>query len=96
MKLLFLSSYAHLALDPAETRVSGGAELQVALMARELAARGHDCVLVCGDHGQADDRTLQGAMNGQNHKRVSGCVRSCGETRVIDYSGCPWNASRPP
>ncbi len=60
MKLLFLSSYAHLALDPAETRVSGGAELQVALMARELAARGHDCVLICGDHGQADDRVLQG------------------------------------
>ena len=60
MKLLFLSSYAHLALDPAETRVSGGAELQVALMARELAARGHDCVLVCGDHGQADERVLQG------------------------------------
>ncbi len=60
MKLLFLSSYAHLALDPAETRVSGGAELQAALMARELAARGHDCVLVCGDHGQADDRVLQG------------------------------------
>ena len=60
MKLLFLSSYAHLALDRAETRVSGGAELQVALMARELAARGHDCVLVCGDHGQADERVLQG------------------------------------
>ncbi len=60
MKLLFLSSYAHLALDPAETHVSGGAELQVALMARELVARGHDCVLVCGDHGQADDRVLQG------------------------------------
>ena len=60
MKLLFLSSYAHLALDPAETRVSGGAELQVALMARALAARGHDCVLVCGDHGQADERVLQG------------------------------------
>ena len=60
MKFLFLSSYAHLALDPAEKRVSGGAELQVALMARELAARGHDCVLVCGDHGQSDDRVLQG------------------------------------
>ena len=60
MKFAFLSSFAHLALDPAETRVSGGAELQVALMARELAARGHDCVLVCGDHGQADDRVLQG------------------------------------
>lgn len=60
MKFLFLSSFAHLALDPAETRVSGGAELQVALMARELVARGHECVLICGDHGQPDDRVLQG------------------------------------
>jgi glycosyltransferase involved in cell wall biosynthesis len=60
MKLLFLSSFAHLALDPAETRVSGGAELQVALLARELSRLGHDVVLVCGDHGQPDDRRLQG------------------------------------
>jgi glycosyltransferase involved in cell wall biosynthesis len=60
MKVLFLSSFAHLALDPAETRVSGGAELQVALLARELAARGHDCVLVSGDHGQPEQRVLQG------------------------------------
>ncbi len=63
MKFAFLSSYAHLALDPAETRVSGGAELQVALMARELVRRGHDCVLISGDHGQADDRVLQGVRS---------------------------------
>ena len=60
MKFLFLSSFAHLALDPSETRVSGGAELQVALLARELAQRGHDVVLISGDHGQPDDRVLQG------------------------------------
>ena len=60
MKFLFHSSFAHLALDPAETRVSGGAELQVALLARELAQRGHDVTLVCGDHGQPDHRILQG------------------------------------
>ena len=63
MKILFLSSFAHLALDPAETRVSGGAELQVALMTRELAARGHDVVLVSGDHGQPDNRVLQGVRS---------------------------------
>ena len=34
MKILFLSSYAHLVLEKSSTRVSGGAELQVALLAR--------------------------------------------------------------
>ena len=60
LKFCFHSSFAHLALDPQETRVSGGAELQVALMARELVRRGHEALLVCGDHGQPDHRILQG------------------------------------
>jgi glycosyltransferase involved in cell wall biosynthesis len=63
VKFLFLSSYAHLALDPETDRVSGGAELQVALMARELAQRGHEVVLVSGDHGQPDNRVLQGVRS---------------------------------
>lgn len=54
MKFCFLSSYAHLALDPSSDRVSGGAELQVALLARELARRGHEAVIVGGDIGQED------------------------------------------
>jgi len=60
MKFAFLSSYAHLALDPHETRVSGGAELQAALMARELASRGHEVLLIGGDDGQPDNRLLEG------------------------------------
>lgn len=60
MKFCFHSSFAHLALDRAETRVSGGAELQAALMARALARRGHECVLIGGDHGQPRDRMLDG------------------------------------
>src|SRR4051794_2268770 len=60
MKFCFHSSFAHLILDPTETRVSGGAELQVALMARELVKRGHECVLISGDHGQPDHRVLDG------------------------------------
>lgn len=60
MKFLFLSSHAHLVLDPEARQTSGGAELQVALLAAELAARGHDVVIVGGDSGQADQRTMKG------------------------------------
>lgn len=60
MKFLFLSSHAHYALDPASDRVSGGAELQVALLARELAACGHEVIIVGGDTGQDDGRMLDG------------------------------------
>ena len=66
MKFAFLSSYAHLALDPASNRVSGGAELQVALLARELARRGHEVSIISGDIGQPEEQTLQGVriLNG--------------------------------
>ncbi|MEO8354030.1 MAG: glycosyltransferase family 4 protein [Chthoniobacteraceae bacterium] len=63
MKFLFHSSFAHLVLDPAETRVSGGAELQAALMARELVRRGHEAMLLSGDHGQPDNRVLDGVRS---------------------------------
>lgn len=60
MKILFLSSYAHLLLERNTTRVSGGAELQIALLARELAIRGIDVVIAAGDTGQADRQVLEG------------------------------------
>lgn len=60
MKLLFLSGNAHLILDETSTRTSGGAELQVALLAREFARRGHDVILAGGDIGQPDHGMLQG------------------------------------
>lgn len=60
MKFLFLSSYAHLILDPASDRVSGGAELQVALLSKELVRRGHEVVVVGGDIGQADRAVFDG------------------------------------
>lgn len=60
MKFLFLSSFAHLALNPKAGRVSGGAELQVALLARELVSRGFDVVIAGGDIGQPDREVLQG------------------------------------
>jgi hypothetical protein len=62
MKIFFLSSHAHYALDPETTRVSGGAELQVALLAKELAARGHEVVVTGGDTGQEDGRWLSGVL----------------------------------
>lgn len=60
MKFCFLSSYAHLALDPSAHRVSGGAELQVALLARELTLRGHEVVIIGGDIGQRDGLVFDG------------------------------------
>lgn len=60
MKFLFLSGHAHLALDPATQRASGGAELQVALLARELTAAGHRVVLLGADTGQEDGVVWEG------------------------------------
>jgi glycosyltransferase involved in cell wall biosynthesis len=62
MKILFFSSFAHLVLQKNQTRTSGGAELQVALLARELAERGHEVVIAGGDVGQADHVVLDGVM----------------------------------
>jgi glycosyltransferase involved in cell wall biosynthesis len=62
VKLLFLSSHAHYALDPGATCVSGGAELQVALLAKEIARRGHEAVIAGGDTGQEDGRVFDGVV----------------------------------
>ena len=62
MKFFFLSSHAHYALDPLATRVSGGAELQVALLGKELARRGHEAVIAGGDTGQQDGRVFNGVV----------------------------------
>lgn len=59
-KILFLSGHAHLALDPHAEAASGGAELQVALLAKELVQRGQEVVLLAADTGQRDSLTQQG------------------------------------
>lgn len=60
MKFLFHSCFAHVVLDPAEKRTSGGAELQIALLSRELVKRGHECVIAAGDCGQPDGYVIEG------------------------------------
>ena len=60
MKFFFLSGHAHLALDPASQRASGGAELQVALLSKELVARGHEIVIVAANTGQPDGIAWEG------------------------------------
>jgi len=72
MKFLFLSSYAHLVLDPKSDRVSGGAELQIALLARELAKRGHEAVIVGGDIGQPDGQIFDGVRTRNGGKFHTG------------------------
>ena len=62
MKILFFSSFAHLVLQKNQERTSGGAELQVALLARELARLGHEIVIAGGDVGQADNVILDGVL----------------------------------
>ena len=54
MKILFLSSHAHLVLERSTSRVSGGAELQIALLASEMASRGIETIIAAGDTGQPD------------------------------------------
>lgn len=46
--------------DPSAPRAAGGAELQVALLARELVRRGHEAVLLGTDTGQSDDAMWEG------------------------------------
>lgn len=62
MKILFLSGYAHLALDPAAKQASGGAELQVALLAKELVQRGEEVVLVAAGQGNKQRLKQQGVV----------------------------------
>jgi len=62
MNFFFLSSHAHYALDPSATRVSGGAELQVAMLAKELARLGHEVVIAGGDTGQQDGMVFDGVV----------------------------------
>ncbi len=63
-RFFFLSHKAHLALDPEATEVSGGAELQVALLARALAGRGQEVFIAGADLGQPRQRTLEGVRLG--------------------------------
>jgi glycosyltransferase involved in cell wall biosynthesis len=60
VKFLFFSAHAHLALDPSSQRASGGAELQVALLSRELVARGHQAVIFAANTGQRDEVLWEG------------------------------------
>jgi len=60
MKFVFVSDHAHLALDPQATKVSGGSQLQVALLARELGALGHEAVILGAETGQTDGAVMEG------------------------------------
>ncbi len=57
---LFLSGYAHRALDPGSEKSSGGAELQVALLAAELVKRGHQVAIAAAQDGFPDGVSWQG------------------------------------
>jgi glycosyltransferase involved in cell wall biosynthesis len=74
VKILFFSSFAHLVLEKSQSRTSGGAELQVALLAKELAARGEDVIIAGGDVGQADRVMIDGVITRNAGKFHTGRV----------------------
>ena len=80
MKYLFLSRGAHLVWDPSAPRAAGGAELQVALMARELVRRGHQSILLGADTGQPDSVVWEGirVRNGGSYEtgKISDMLRA--------------------
>ncbi|MCX7868383.1 MAG: glycosyltransferase [Terrimicrobiaceae bacterium] len=69
--LLFFSGAAHRALDPQAVAASGGAELQTALLARELAAGGRPCVLAASGGGFPDGIVWSGVR-----VRDAGCYHT--------------------
>ena len=74
MNILFFSSFAHLVLEKSQSRTSGGAELQVALLAKELAARGEKVVIAGGDVGQVDRVIIDGVMTRNSGKFHTGRI----------------------
>lgn len=60
MKFFFFSSFAHLALDSKSSRVSGGAELQVALLGQALTCLGHEVTFMGSDMALSQAASLQG------------------------------------
>ncbi len=60
MDFLFLNSKAHLLLMRSSAEVSGGAELQVALLGAELAGRGASVGIIHGSEGPASSRVVGG------------------------------------
>lgn len=74
MKILFFSSFAHLVLEKSQSRTSGGAELQVALLAKELGVRGEDVIIAGGDVGQADRVMIDGVLTRNAGKFHTGRV----------------------
>jgi len=104
MTFFILSSHAHRALDPSEHRVSGGSELQMALLCKELAKRGHEVVLAGGDTGQVDGRTFEGVLTrtaGRFHTgrladtlaafpRILQLIREHRPTRVVIIGWTAW------
>lgn len=80
MKYLFLSRGAHLVWDPSAPPAAGGAELQAALMARELVRRGHRAILLGADTGQQDGAEWAGIRirNGGSYEtgKISDTLRA--------------------
>lgn len=73
LKICFVALNGYAAIGGrAATSHIGGAERQTALLARELARRGHTVSLVTLDHGQADGETVHGVRVFKAYARDAG------------------------
>ncbi|MCL4717803.1 MAG: glycosyltransferase family 4 protein [Phycisphaerae bacterium] len=73
LKICFVALNGYAAIGGrAGTSHIGGAERQTALLARELARRGHMVSLVVLDHGQADGEAIQGVRVFKAYARDAG------------------------
>ena len=62
MKFLLFSSFARLVLDRDPQRVSGGAELQMGLLAQALVQRGHEVTLLGAGTDFTDEPVIDGVQ----------------------------------
>lgn len=80
-------------LQKSESRTSGGAELQVALLAKELALRKEEIVIMGGDVGQDDRVMLDGVMTRNAGKYHTGSIVEM--IRAIPRVVCVLREERP-
>lgn len=89
MKIAIVSLQAYPLFDPTCKGKFGGAEMQIVLVARGLAARGHDVTVITFDHGQSrSERGQPPSKGGQPAEQTFDGVRVIKSVRPV--TGRQW------